>query len=147
MAGNNSYSLYHFPYSSGLFGGQGVSPHHIFGLFPLLTSRDLGRLLKVRDSRLIVPPFQMEKYGQVYVNPQEMVIDFRKLAVGFYSIIVVHNFQVEDRNPNLRECPVGIFFARHVGGRREEPETHPIECRTIEIIADINTKTGELFYP
>jgi hypothetical protein len=147
MAGNNYYSSYQFRYSSGLFGSPGESCHHLFGSLPLLTFHELGRWLKVRNSTLFIPPFKIEKYGQIYINPLELAIDLRKIRAGFYSIIVVHNFQVEDRNPNLRECLAGIYLARHVGGKREEPENYPIECREIETVAGLDTQTGKLFGP
>ena len=87
----------------------------------------------------------MAKYGQTYINPQEIVVDLKKLPDGFYRIIVVHNFQDEDRNPNLTECLAGIYLARQGSRILDEPECHPVECRSIETIAYLDTKTGSLF--
>lgn len=147
MAGDAYYSSYAFHDSSRLFGHPGGSCHILSGSFPLLTSQELGRRLKVHNGLLYVPPFKIEKYGHIFISPQELAIDLRKINAGFYSIIVVHNFQAEDRNPNLRECLAGIYLARHVGGKREEPENYPIECREIETVAGLDTQTGKLFGP
>lgn len=129
-----------------LFGSEFVPNQGRSSSFPLLTSQSKHNLLKVHGSVLTVPPFRIEKFGQIYINPQELLIDLRKIKSGIYRVVAVHNFQVEDCNPNLRECLAGIFLAGQVGGKWEEPESRSIECRTVEVLAFIDTEKGRVFY-
>lgn len=131
--------------SSFLFGSRGFFPQGIPRSGPLLTPAELRQRLKVHRSSLVVPPFRMAKYGHIYICPQEIVVDLKKLPDGFYRIVVVHNFQDEDRNPNLTECLAGIYLARQGDRILDEPECHPVECRSIETIAYLDTRTGGLF--
>jgi hypothetical protein len=94
---------------------------------------------QVRGWLLVVPPFRIEKYGQTFINPVELRIDLRSVRPGRYRIVAVHNFQVEDRNPNLDEALGGIFLAaRRADGSWEEPESFPVECRTLEVLGHVD---------
>ena len=102
-------------------------------------------MFQVRGSALIVSPFRIEKYGQTFINPAELTIDLRSVRPGRYQVIAVHNFQVEDRNPNLDECLGGVFLAaRRADGTWEEPESFPVECRTLEVLGyvDVGPETA-----
>jgi hypothetical protein len=144
---STSYYSYYKNYPTAyLFGSEFVLTQELSHSFPLLNSQAKKDLFSVKDSVLTISPFRIEKFGQVYVNPQELIIDFQKIKGDVYRIVAVHNFQVEDCNPNLTECLAGIFLARQIEGKWEEPENHPIECRTIDILAYINTETGRIFY-
>lgn len=100
---------------------------------------------QVRGFVLIVSPFRIQKYGQTFINPAELTIDLRSVRPGRYQVIAVHNFQVEDRNPNLNECLGGVFLAaRRADGTWEEPESFPVECRTLEVLGyvDVGPETA-----
>ena len=140
------YSGYHgFSPESYLFGSEFICDQGRSSSFPLLTSQNKCKFLKIKRGVFIVRPFRIEKFGQIYINPQELLIDLGKIKSGKYLVIAVHNFQVEDFNPNLRECLAGIFLAKQVDDEWEEAEGHAIECRTIEILACIDKKTGRYF--
>jgi hypothetical protein len=99
---------------------------------------------------LRVPAFRLRKYGQIFISPRDLEIDLLGLKTGVYRIVVVHNFQAEDNNPNLNECLAGIFIAGlHPDGQWEEPEYYPFECRTIEILGcfSIPIPVENLKYP
>lgn len=97
---------------------------------------------QVRDWLLIVPPFRIEKHGQTFINPVELRIDLRSVRPGRYRVVAVHNFQVEDRNPNLDECLGGVFLAGQRGdGSWEEPESFPVECRTLEVLGHVKVES------
>jgi hypothetical protein len=93
---------------------------------------------------LVVPPFRIERHGQTYVAPAELRIDLSPVADGVYRVVAVHNFQVEDRNPNLDECVAGVFLAgRRRNGTWEDAERFPVECRTLQRLATIEvTREG-----
>lgn len=94
--------------------------------------------LIIRNHNLIVPPFQIKKYKQIFINSAELTIDLRVVKPGRYRVIAVHNFQTEDRNPNLNECLGGIFLAAHLpDGTWEEPESFPVECRQLGVLGYI----------
>lgn len=96
---------------------------------------------RIKDSQLIVPPFKLEKYGQIYNNPVELIVDIRSLRPGQYRIVAVQNFHVEDSNPNLNECLGGVFLAaKRADGTWEEPETFPCECCTLKILGHVHVK-------
>ncbi len=102
-------------------------------------------MLQVRDSVLIVPPFRIQKHGQTFINPMELKIDLRSVRPGRYRVVAVHNFQVEDRNPNLDECLGGVFLASYrADGTWEQPEKFPIECRSLDtlVYVDIGRETA-----
>jgi hypothetical protein len=53
-------------------------------------------------------------------------------------VVAVQNFHVEDRNPDLRECVGGVFLAGlRSDGTWEEPESFPVECRALEVLATV----------
>jgi hypothetical protein len=88
---------------------------------------------------LIVPAFRIRRFGQTFVSSSEIAIDLRSLEPGSYRVIAVHNFLLEDRNPNLDECVAGVFLAAGRGdGRWTEPESFPIECRTVAILGEVD---------
>jgi hypothetical protein len=125
---------------------DGVTAHSFAGVPPLLTSQELANSLKLRSTILVIPPFRIEKYGQIFINRHELFINTEEFTAGLYKVVVVHNFQVEDCNPNLRECTAGIFFACQIHSGWEEPEAYPIECRSIEALAYIDTGSGEILH-
>jgi len=142
-----SYYNYHKNYPTAyLFGSESTLSQEYFHSSQVFYQNKYSLFYKTNNSTLIIRPFRMEKFGQVYINPQELLIDFQKIKNGTYKIIVVHNFQVEDRNPNLRECLAGIFLASQIDGKWEEPENYPIECRTIDTLVYVYAENGQVFY-
>lgn len=92
---------------------------------------------------LQVPPFRIERHGQVYASDAELQIDLSIVAEGVYRVVAVHNFQVEDRNPDLDECVGGVFLAGlRSDGTWEEPERFPVECRALGFLATIEVSAG-----
>jgi hypothetical protein len=90
-----------------------------------------GRLLKV-------PPLRIGRHALSYLSPTEHVIDLHEVAPGRYRVLAVHNFHVEDRNPDLGVCALGVFLAAERGdGAWEEPERFPVECRTLAVLGVI----------
>jgi hypothetical protein len=120
-----------------LFGSAGVnrlwSPARVWRDAPL------EQFLSITGSTLQVAPFLLHKWGQHYHNPEAICIAFEQLPADLYRIVAVHNFRIEDCNPNLDECLAGIFLARRVGVRWEEAEDHPVECRSIEVLGYLDT--------
>ena len=108
---------------------------------------ELQRCLSITGSMLRVAPFRIEQWGQTFINPGALVIDLERLPAALYRIVAVHNFRAEDRNPNLNECLAGIFLARRIGPRWEEAEDHPVECRSIEVLAYLDTLLRRILPP
>lgn len=144
-SGYASYYSYHYQSSNQIFGCDEALSAHLTKAVPVVTGAQLYDLLRVDNSVLIVPPFKIAKHKLIYVNPRPLKIDINILPAAVSRIIVVHNFQVEDCNSNLQECLAGIFFAGFVNGQWAEPEDHPVECRTIEIIGCLDRRAGKLF--
>ena len=90
--------------------------------------------LRLREATLIVPPFRIERHGLIYRSPADLQIDLSGLRPGTYRVVAVQNFHVEDCNPRLEECAAGVFLAARVADGWEEPETFPVECRTLEVL-------------
>lgn len=86
----------------------------------------------------MVPPFAIRMNRQRYLSPAEIRIALDAVAPGRYRVVAVHNFHVEDRNPCLDDCVAGVFLAgvREDGGW-EEPERFPVECRALQVLAEI----------
>jgi hypothetical protein len=83
----------------------------------------------------VVPPFRISRDRQEYLSRTELRIDLGAVQPGAYRVIAVHNFQVEDRNPNLDECVAGVFLAaRRADGSWQEPEAFPVECRSVAVL-------------
>jgi hypothetical protein len=97
------------------------------------------RFLSVAGATLRIAPFLICKWDQRYVSPEALCIDLERLPPALYRIVAVHNFRMEDRNPDLDECLAGIFLARRVDCRWEEAEDHPVECRSIEVLGHLDT--------
>ena len=108
---------------------------------------DRGRLLRVDATRLYVAPFRIDRWGQRYVSHGEIEVDLATLAPTLYRIVAVHNFRIEDRNPNLDECPAAIFLARQVEGRWEEAEDHPVECRSVAVLGQLDVAARRALPP
>jgi hypothetical protein len=101
--------------------------------------------LRLSGTLLEVPPFRLELLGQVFVNDVQLEIDLSLVDEGVYRILVVHNFHVEDRNPNLDECIGGVFLARRRrDGSWEEPERFPVECRALALLGVIEVADGSI---
>ncbi len=87
---------------------------------------------------LLVPPFRMQMGRRRYLNRSEIRINLNEIAAGRYRVVAVHNFHVEDRNPDLLECIAAVFLAAERGdGSWEEPERFPVECRTLENLCEL----------
>lgn len=112
-----------------------------------VTAIQLFKRLRIDNSILTIPPFKIAKHKLIYVNPLPLKIDIRLLTAAVSRIIVIHNFQVEDYNSNLQECLAGIFFARYINGHWEQPEDHPVECRTIATIGVLDKQAGIIYHP
>lgn len=142
----NNLNSYYYSYdpSTYLFGSDYMFDHKSSASIPLLRFPESNKSLTIENFVLAVPPFQIEKNSQLFINPQKLLIDLKKLRVGIYRVIAVHNFQIEDCNPRLQECLAGIFLAGQLNGNWEEPENSPIECRTIEILGYVDTEKGKI---
>lgn len=99
-----------------------------------------SRPLRVRGSTLIVPPFRVRRHGLTYQSPTELRIDLGRVRPGLYRVLAVHNFHVEDCNPRLEQCTAGVFLAARLAGGWEEPETFPVECRTLAVIGELRVE-------
>jgi len=106
---------------------------------------ECGKLAYIRHNQVIIPPFCITKYGLKYINPEELSINLDLLKPASYTIIAVHNFHIEDCNPNLDECIAGVFFARRNGDVQEEPEEYPVECRAIKVLGHIDTQERRVY--
>jgi hypothetical protein len=92
---------------------------------------------------LEVPRFRIERHGQVCASDAELQIDLSVVAEGLYRVVAVQNFHVEDRNPDLGECVGGVFLAGlRSDGTWEEPESFPVECRALALLATIEVGAG-----
>lgn len=101
---------------------------------------------RVRRNTLVIPAFEIRKHGQVFVSPKELAIDLRQVEPGRYQVTAVHNFLVEDRNPDLTRCWAGVFLAgRRADGTWEDPERFPMECRALQVIAELEVRTPPVF--
>jgi len=144
-SGDVYYYAYSYQSSNRLFGCDEALSMQQTDTIPLVTAAQLYNLLWIDNSILIIPPFRMAKHELIYINPRSLKIDIKKLPAKVCRIVVVHNFQVEDCNSNLQECLAGIFFAGLVNGQWEQPENHPVECRTIEIIGCLDRQAGKIY--
>ena len=141
------YHAYNFRPSGQLFGCDEALPLLRSTEIPLVKAAQLYKLLRIDNSVLIIPPFKISRNKLIYVNPLPLKIDMHILATAVSRIVVVHNFQVEDCNPDLQECLAGIFFAGLINGQWEQPEDYPVECRTIEVIGILDKRAGGIYPP
>lgn len=146
-ASGYAYYAYNIQSSSQLFGCDEALPVMRTKEISLVTAVQLYKMLRIHDSILTVPPFKIEKHKLIYINPLPLKIDINILPAAVSRIVIVHNFQVEDCNPDLQECLAGIFFTGQVNGQWEQPEDYPVECRTIEIIGVLDRRAGEIYRP
>ena len=143
----NYYPLLHDELTARMFcAGHNSQPADSADIRKISPSDPAAGLSLVRKI-LHVPPFVIEKWGRRYVSPGALQIDLQRLPATPYKIIAIHNFRVEDRNPNLEECLAGIFLARRAKHRWEEPEDHPLECRGIELLGFIDSAMEAIFPP
>ncbi len=116
--------------------GAAVSPEQAGPESPAISSEPIA--VSLHSGTMIVPPFRIRRFGRTYRSPTELRIDLGTIAPGQYRLVAVHNFQLEDRNPDLNECLAGIFLAaRRADGGWEEAESFPVECRTLAVIGTI----------
>jgi len=146
-SGYANYSPYYFPSSNQMFGCDEALRVTQTKDIHFVTARQLYKLLRIDNSILTIPPFKIARHKLIYVNPLPLKIDIKILSAAVSRIVVVHNFQVEDCNPDLEECLAGIFFAGLINGQWEQPEDHPVECRTIEVIGVLDIRAGEIYQP
>ena len=107
-------------------------------------SADICSLL-VDRATLVIPPFQIERYGQRFRQTTELRIDLRSLEPDRYRIVAVHDFWSEDDESDLSVCLAGVFLARRCAdGAWEEPERWPVECRTLAVLGHVCTRTCRL---
>jgi hypothetical protein len=92
-------------------------------------------------------PFAISRWGRRYVSRDTFYIDLAQLPKEILQIVAVHDFRIEDRNPNLDECLVGIFIARRIGDWWEESEDQPVECRSIEVLALVDNRAIQILSP
>ena len=94
-------------------------------------------ILRLDGWTVRIAPLSIRRHGQIYSSASEIAIDLRALDAGLYRLIAVHNFHVEDCNPRLDECALGVFLAaRRRDGAWEEPERFPVECRAVAVLAE-----------
>ena len=93
---------------------------------------------RLQGGVLVVPTFRLRHLRQSYLCPTEIRIDLGPVGPGRYRIVAVHNFHVEDRNPDLDECVAGVFLAACLpDGKWEEPERFPVECRALAVLGEL----------
>jgi hypothetical protein len=98
---------------------------------------------RLSEATLLIPAFRIERHGLAYRSGTDYRIDLGEVAPGRYQVLAVHNFHVEDRNPDLRACIAGVFLAaRRADGSWEEPERFPIECRTLAVLGEVEGEAG-----
>ena len=86
----------------------------------------------------MIPAFEIRRFGQSFVSASPIRIDLEAVDPGLYRVVAVHNFQVEDRDPDLGRCVAGVFLARRRGdGSWEEPERFPMECRAVQVLGEL----------
>ena len=101
--------------------------------------------LRVDRETLVIPPFQIERFGQRFRQTTELRIELRSLEPDRYRILAVHDFWSEDDQPDLSVCLAGVFLARlRADGAWEEPERWPVECRTLAVLGYVCTRTCRL---
>ena len=144
MLSNSPYNNHGIP-SDYLFGANKKSHPFTPKIIATQGNNKPQKWVYVRHNKVIVPPFCITKFGMSYINPEELVINFSSFKPGYYKIIAVHNFQVEDCNPNLNEALAGVFFARRSTGVYQDPEEQPLECRTIKVIGYMDTQKGCIY--
>ena len=83
----------------------------------------------------------------MYISPAALHVDLTRLPADTIRIIAVHNFRVEDCNPNLDECLAGVFLARKNADHWEEAEDPPIECRAVEVLAHLDNVARRIISP
>jgi hypothetical protein len=105
------------------------------------------RPLSCTGGTLRIAPFVIRRSGQTYINPATIEVELQRLPAALYRVVAVHNFQVEDRNPDLDTCLAAIFLARRAGDRWEEAEDHPVECRSIEILGYLDSTRRRIVAP
>ena len=110
-------------------------------------SSNAQHALSITGTELRIAPFVVRKWGQLYIHPETLHIGLERLPATLLRITVVHDFRVEDRNPNLDECLAAIFLARRLVSRWEEAEDHPIECRSIEVLGDLDPAARRITPP
>jgi len=128
-----------------LFGGDFILREGYNRSFPAFLPGECFPLLQMMGSNLYIPQFSFLKFGQNFMIPHAIQIDLRKIKSGIYRIIVVQNFQVEDRNPNIGPRLAGIILVRQENGEWVEPESRGIECRTLDIMGYVDTENRRLF--
>jgi hypothetical protein len=137
---------YHrYQFSANLFGARSLSDYRLDGTRGLQILEGGKKQIDLRHNHVIIPPFCIDKFGLMYINPEELSIPLALLSPGYYAVVAVHNFQVEDRNPNLSECLAGVFFSRLDAGLWEEPEEFPVECRAIETLGYVDTRKKQVY--
>ena len=105
----------------------------------LIKDIEFSSKIIIKNSHLFVPVFSIFKYGLKYINSSELIINLDNINQGIYKIMAVHNFQVEDCNPNINECIMGILLSPYRDGKFAPPEEYPIECRKITDLGYVNT--------
>jgi hypothetical protein len=133
------------PFSANLFGARSLSNYWADDLKGRRTLESGRNRIYLHRNHVMIPPFCIVKYGLKYISPEELSIPLDELQSGSYTVLAVHNFQVEDRNPNLDECLAGVFFARQDAGTVENPEEYPVECRVIEVLGYLDTRKKQVY--
>ncbi len=128
-----------------------AAPPDRYGDEPLrldnVRSGEGARLLRIDATTLRIAPFRIDRWGQRYLSLGEIAIELATLASSVYRIVAVHDFRVEDRNPDLEECRAAVFLAREVEGRWEEAEDHPVECRTVVVLGRLDVAVRRITPP
>ena len=103
----------------------------------------------IEGHSIVVPPFRLRRDLQTYVLPEMLRIDLREVEPDIYRVYAVHDFWMDDDNPDLSECVAGVFLGRRrASGIWEEPETWPTECRSLTILGTVDTsRRPYLFMP
>lgn len=96
---------------------------------------------RLEGRSLTIEPFRIARFGQVFHSESALQIDLSTVAPGRWRVIAVHNFHVEDTDPDLTHGIAGVFLAaQRDDGSWEAPEQFPVECREIGVLAEIEVR-------
>lgn len=106
---------------------------------PAISSSQIAPTLERHT--LSIPPFRLKRGRRTFLHRTELRIDLRTIEPDLYQVHVVQDFWTEDDDPDLAQSIAGIFLARRREiGIWDEPERWPTECRSLAIVAVVDTR-------
>ena len=95
-------------------------------------------LLRVEGTTLRIAPFVVRRFGVAYASGGEIEIALAGLAEPNVRILAVHDFRIEDRDPDLSRARAAVLLARKTGGRWQAAEDPPLECRAVALLGTLD---------